>query len=218
MTIQTESLGAGLGTLYEDGSGGFLEYTITADGYTSTHKLRVLPFDTVGTGLYTAAPAGTVSGIESEAENIMSLIADVYDTSAFGAVIRAYQTLSDETGVQPYPFSFGGAALFASGTAGTTPWPGFVLATIAGIGTDGSRWQMHLPGPDQSQFSVMGRFNYAGSGSAVQALMDYLTRVSNGPVHAQKTGVVTHSGVQLLAPLASLLSTSKRLRRRFRVS
>jgi hypothetical protein len=218
MTIQTEAESDGSGVLYEDTSGGFLAMAVTSGNYTSVHRYRVLPFDTTGTGLYTGAPAGTVSGIENDAENLAALVGGLYPAGGAGAFIKAFQVLSDSTGVQPYPFSFGNAALFAAGTGGGTAWPGFVVGTLAGTGTDGSRWQLHFPGPSDAQFSLFGRFNYAGSGSGVQALMNYLTRATNGPVHAQKTGVVTHSGATLQAPLAALLSTNKRLRRRFRVN
>jgi hypothetical protein len=218
MTIQTEAESDGSGILYEDTSGGYLALAITSGNYTSLHKLRVLPFDTAGTGLYTSPPSGTVSGIENDAENLASLVAGLYDGASAGAFVKAFQVLSDNTGVQPYPFSFGGSALFGAGTGGGAAWPGFVVGSLAGTGSDGSRWQLHFPGPSNAQFSVFGRFNYAGSGSGVQALMNYLTRASNGPVHAQKTGVVTHSGATIQAPMAALLATNKRLRRRYRVN
>lgn len=216
--IQSVSEGSGLGNLYLDESGGFIQYTLTSGGYTSVHKAHVIPFGASSSGVYNSPGAGVEANLQQTADNLISLIKAVYDASSFGAAIGAYQVFTDNSGVQPYPYSFTTAAAFTAGTASGSPWPFFVDAGITGKSTDGARWQMHLPGPAQSVFSLFGRFAYAGVGSPVQALMDYITGVTNGPVHSAKTAVVAHDGLPIVAPTFALLATNKRLRRRGRVA
>jgi hypothetical protein len=216
--IQTQTETGGDGVIYLDESGGYIQFSISAGGYNSVHKLHVLPFGVSASGVYDAPPAGHEANIGATADNVMALIAGIYDGTAAGAAFAAYQVLPDNTGVQPYPYSFPGTALFTAGTASGSGWPYFVEGTVAGHGIDGSRFQLHLPGPAISVASVFGRFDPASVGSPIAALMSYLTGQTNGPVHAQKTCVVSHAGEPLAAPLAWLLATNKRLRRRARVA
>lgn len=219
MTIQTESIGAGFGTLYEDTSGGNLVLSISAPTYTSNHKFRVIEFDTAGTGLFTSAPGGTTNGIQQEADNIAPLVAAVYAADTNGAFTRANQVLSDNTGTQPYPFAFSGGASFGAGTGGgTSAHPAF-WADLAGVGTDGSRWRLTIPGPSSAQITdAPERVSQAAFGAAFKALADYLTGQTNGGVHAVKTNVVTHSGARIATPVFLVTVWSKRLRRRFRIA
>lgn len=219
MTIETESIGSGFGTLYEDTSGGNIILTISHPTYTSNHKLRVIPFGSSGSGIFNAPPAGTTANLNQEADNLATLIAAVYDASTQAAFTRANQVLADNTGTQPYPYAFDAGAAFAAGTGGGTAGHPAFWADLTGVGTDGSRWRLTLPGPSSNQIvDSPERISEAGFGANFAALASYLTGQSNGPTHAVKTNVVTHSGVPLAAPLFLVTVWSKRLRRRFRIA
>ena len=216
MTIAVTGGGVGYDELWEDESGGFAVFTINHSDYTSTHKIRVLPFD--GTGAYTAPPAGVEANISETAVNFMTLLKAIYGAATSATFFEVYQTLSGHDGVQPFPYTFTGAYFFAAGTASGGNWPTFVEGGLAGLDTNGGRWQLHLPGPAISVAASFGRFPRASVGSPIQALMDYVDGVANGPVTAAKTAVVSHAGNPISQNLSWLLATNKRLRRHFRVA
>jgi hypothetical protein len=218
MTISSESIGSGFGILYEDTSGGFLSLEITHVDYTSTHKFRVRPFGSSSSGVFNAPPSGTTANIGQEADNLATLIAAMYGNTASGAFTEVNQVLTDNTGVQPYPYTFGGGAAFSAGTASGGNGQTFVTNNLVAKGTDGSRWLLMLPGVALSEQLNLGRFPRSGFGTALAALADYLLGVTNGPTHAVKTNVVSHSGVSLAGPIFGISSTNKRLRRHFKVA
>lgn len=219
MTIQTESIGSGFGTLFEDTSGGNLVLTISHPTYTSNHKLRVIPFGSGGSGVFNSPPSGTTPNIQQEADNLIALIEALYDASTNGAITSVNQVLSDNTGTQPYPYSFTSGATFSAGTAGGSPQSPAFWADLVGKGTDGSKWRLTLPGVSTLQLSdTPARSLQASFGAQFLALAEYLTGTANGGVHAVKTNVVTHSGVPIAPPLALVTVWSKRLRRHFRIA
>lgn len=218
MTIQTTSLGTGEGVEYQDGSGGYVVFTITSSNYTSTHKVHVPPFGGSGSGVYNAPPAGAEANISQTMQNLMALLAPCYDNTALGAAVAVYQVQADGITTQPYPYTFAGATFFNAGTAAGAADPPWNVLTYAGTGTDGSRWQLHLPGMAATIASLTGRFQCGAGGVALNDVCRYLGGVTNGPVVASKTAIVTHSGVPLQNPPFRLYATNKRLRRRFRVA
>lgn len=219
MTIVTESLGisGSDAILYEDTSGGNMVMAITHPDYLSNHRFRVIPFDNVGTGLFTAAPAGTTTGLQQEADNLAVLTAACYANDSSLAFIAANQVLSDNTGTQPYPFSFGGGSA-SVGTAAGASEPRWLEAVLVAKGVDGSRWQLRLPGLAVNQLTTFGRLLYTSWAAAIQALALYLTGGANGPTHAAKTNVVTHSGAKLALPVYIIGGKNKRIARHFRVA
>lgn len=216
--IQTTALGTGLGVLYLDESGGYIGFTITASGYTSVHKVRVLPFTAGGALVYTAGGGGIEANVGQTADNLMALIKPLYDSGASGAVLGVWQVDASNDGAFPTPYTSTGADLFTAGTASGGPQPYWVMMTFAGHGAVGDRWQLHLPGMAASIASTFGRFVNGSTGTALNALQDYLEGKTNGPVHSAKTAIVTHAGEPIQSPTYRLLATNKRLRRRARVS
>ena len=212
------SLGTGFGAEYLDGSGGFMTLAISHPNYTSTHKFRVIPFSTGSGTPYVGPPAGTVSSVQQEADNLASLIAACYAADTAGAFIALNQVLSDNSGTQPFPMSFTSGATFAAGTDGGVSLPVWTVANIVGKSTQGARWRVSLPGPSNTSITGHNRVSQASMPTSELNLANYLTGQANGPVHAAKSNVVAHDGFTLLAPLFLLAFDNKRLRRHFRVS
>lgn len=204
---------------WQDFSGGQLIFTIVAPAGSTTHFLRVSPFDTAGTALYTPAITGGVTGVDQEAQNLTSLIAALYAADTTVTFVGVNQTLVDHSGVAPYAHTYTGT-VSAAGTAGGTSNPVFNVEVLQSRGSDGSRWRLTLPGVSTAIGAGPGGKalwpSYAAS--SIRSLIDYLCGITNGPVNAAKTGVVTHNGVPVLkGPGATMNELNKRLRRRFKV-
>lgn len=219
MPITPLSGSGGIDEEWGDKSGGVIQFAFTHPTYTSLHEFRVLPFDTAGTALYTGSPAGVVTGVQQEADNLATLIAALYAADTTIAALALSQTLSSQNGQAPYAFTFAGTSTVA-GSAGGSSLPVFNVENFTSRGADGSRWHVTLPGVSSAVSSGTGgiqRWPTIGAG-AVQNLVNYLTGVSNGPTHAAKTGVVTHNGVAIQKGPGTITNAmNKRLRRHFKV-
>lgn len=219
MPITPLSGSGGIDEVWGDLSGGSILFSFTHPNYTSLHQLRVRPFDTTGTALYTGSPVGVVTGVEQEAENLVTLIAACYAADTTIGALTLAQTLPDHTGEIPYDFTFGGGTVSA-GTGGGTSLPVFNVVELVSRGADGSRWRLTLPGVSNTHESGTGaKDGWAGaSSSPFLDLVKYLSGVTNGPTHAAKTGVVTHNGVPIAFAPGNFINTlNKRLRRHFKV-
>lgn len=202
--------------VWGDFSGGEILFSIVAPSYTSFHIFRVLPFDAVGTGLYTAPPAGVVTGIQQDADNLATLIKALYNADTTVSFYAANQVKADHTGVVPYAFIFASSSTVAGTAAGASHAVPNVL-NFNSRGSDGSRWRVTFPGYSSTFGSDAVKTPFPVLGGAELALAQYICGVNNGPTHAAKTGLVTHNGVPIAFVGSVTVEMNKRLRRHFRV-
>lgn len=218
---QTEfaSLGSGFGGDWEDGSGGGIVFQITGpDGYTSFHKVHVLPFGSSSSGVYDSPPASSELNLGQTADNLIALVKALYNTDSFGAVEEAVQIADGGQSVVPYAYSFGAGAAFAAGTASGSRWDTWVTGRLVLKDTFGGKGSLEFPGVSQSVMSRLFRIPFGSISGAFDDLASYITRQTNGPVHAVKTCIVSHAGNPWISTGNLVGSTNKRLRRHFRVS
>lgn len=217
MPITPLSGSGGIDEVWGDFSGGSIVFSFVHPTYTSTHELRVIPFDTAGTGLFTSPPVGSTSGLQQEADNLATLIAALYAADTTISAVFALQTLADHSGQAPYPFSFAGSSTVA-GSAGGTSNPVPNVYSLNSRGGDGSRWRLPLPGVSSATTTgLAGKATWGSFGAGPeQNLLKYLAGLTNGPTHAVKSNVVTHNGVQIaFSPGTVTTIINKRLRRHF---
>lgn len=204
---------------WQDFSGGQLIFTITAPAGSTTHYFRVAPFDTAGTALYSPVITGAVTGADQEAQNLFALLQPLYNADTTIAFVGINQTLNDHSGVAPYAHTYSGTVSGAGNAAGAS-LPVYNVEVLQSRGSDGSRWRLTLPGVSSTiTAGTGGRALWSGyPASAIRSLVDYLCGITNGPVNAAKSGVVTHNGVAIQkASGATMSELNKRLRRRFKV-
>lgn len=217
MTIVVTSEGTGLGDLFLDDSGGAIVFTFAHPAYTSTHKLRVIPFGNSGSGIFNSPPSATTANLSQEADNLVNLIAGCYAADTTITAIAVQQVTNANDGVNPYPYTFTGTVSLA-GTAGGVSQVTYEVHDMVGFSQDGDRWRFQLPGVSSAVTPGLGRVNLTSVTGALNALYKYLTGQTNGPVTAAKTNVVTHSGIPLGTNMDLVISTNKRLRRHFKVA
>lgn len=200
---------------WEDLSGGYLVLSLAHSSYTSHHRFRVIPFDTAGTGNFLSPPAASTTSIQQEMDNLISLITAMYPGAVNGGFTRVYQTFDPVLGAAPYPFSFGVGSSFGSGSASGAALPTAVVLNITTTSKQGGRVRWTFPGLADSQISgTPQKVIQSGYTGAIKAFMDYVTDVTNGPVHAVHSNLVAHDGQSPIAGAFGIVMDNKRLRRR----
>jgi len=214
MPIEISGSAESGGAIYEDASGGYLQFVLASPAYTSHHKFRVAAFDTSGTGVYVTPLAGHTVNIQQDMDNLITLLAALFAADTSGAFNRVFQVYDPVAGVNPYPFIFGAGSAFAVGTAGGASNGPATMFNLNGVSVEGARWSLRMGGFSTAVLTNgAAKLQQAAFGVEFKALADYISQAAVGPTHALLSQILAHDGDRILASMTGTGMTNKRIRR-----
>lgn len=212
--------GGGLGIVWLDKSGGFIQIAVANVGYTSLHKFHVKAFD--DSGAYTSPGGSDEADLNATAANLIALLKPMFASGTALSPVAVYKTNTPGDGVTPFSYSFDAGLSVGGSSSGTATSPS-TQSSLTAKGSDYSRWQAHFFGCADDVWAGPTRGLTNLSGGAIDQLAQYLAHARTGPGLAghgvsKNTMVVTHAGAEIVNPVWLVMSVNKRIRRRLHIS